>query len=94
MALCDANCNFTYVNIGMPGRYSDGGVFKLCELGKRLIRNDLSFPKSSPISSSSGNIPYFIVGDEAFPLMTSLMRPYPGRGKQKLPLDIAIFNYR
>ncbi|CAI6358305.1 unnamed protein product [Macrosiphum euphorbiae] len=94
LALCDANYNFTYVNIGMPGRCSDGGVLKSCELGKQILSNGLGFPEASPISETSGNIPYFIVADEAFPLLTSMMRPYPGRGKQILPINKKIFNYR
>ena len=36
-------------------------------------------------------IQYVIVGDEAFPLKTYLLRPYPGRD---LSIDKRIFNYR
>jgi len=63
LALCDANYNFTYVHIGIPGRCSDGGVLKSCELGN----NGLGFLEAFPISETSGNTPYFIVADEAFP---------------------------
>ena len=35
-------------------------------------------------------LPYFLVGDEIFPLKTWLMRPYPGT----LDKDQRIFNYR
>jgi len=35
-------------------------------------------------------LPYYIVGDEIFPLKTWLMRPYPG----KLTEEQRIFNYR
>ena len=38
-----------------------------------------------------GKLPYFIVGDEAFPLQSWLLRPFPGRG---IPEDQRIFNYR
>lgn len=75
MAMCDANYNFTCVNIGMPGRCSDAGVFKTCEMRKKIINNDLLFPKPSVISTNSGDIPFYIVADEAFPLLPSLMRP-------------------
>ena len=29
---------------------------------------------------SLGELPYFLVGDEAFPLQLWLLRPYPGHG--------------
>lgn len=37
------------------------------------------------------DVPYVIVGDEAFPLKPWLMRPFPGSG---LSLEKATFNYR
>lgn len=95
LTFCDANYNFTYVNIGIPDRCSDSGVFKSCELGTTILNNSMVFPKSSAVRATSGNIPNFIVADEAFPLHTSITRPYlADRGKQQLPLDIKIFNYR
>lgn len=78
----------------MPGRCSDGGVFRASIMGRKSIDNEFDFPKASPISGNSGNIPYFIVADEAFPLLPNLMRPYPGRGTTKLHINKAIFNYR
>ena len=36
-------------------------------------------------------LPYVIVGDEAFPLKTYLLKPYPSR---QLDLSKRIFNYR
>lgn len=66
----------------MPGRCSDGGVFRFSEMGKLILTNNFDLPKVEPISDNSGDIPYFIVADETFPLLTNLMRPYPGRGLQ------------
>jgi len=94
MAPYDANYNFTCVNIGKPGRCSVGGVFKASEMGKKILNNTLHFPKASAISENYINIPYYIMADEAFSLHTCMMRPYPGRGKSKLPIKEAIFNYR
>lgn len=94
MAMCDANYNFTLVDIGAPGRCSDGGVFSNSNIGKGFVGNDLNFPPPKEIDSNNGPIPYYAVGDEAFPLLENLMRPYPGRGKKKLPLDESVFNYR
>lgn len=94
MAMCDASYNFTVVDIGAPGRCSDGGVFSNSEMGKGFKENKLNFPLAREIDSKNGPIPFFAVADEAFPLLENLMRPYPGRGKNRLPLDEILFNYR
>ncbi|CAF4890583.1 unnamed protein product [Pieris macdunnoughi] len=73
MALVDANYNFTIVNVGSYGKNSDGGIFANSNLGKELQRKNLSLPASYRPGSSTA--PYVLVGDEAFPLKTYLMRP-------------------
>jgi len=92
MALYDSNYNFTCVNIGMPGRCSDGGMFKASKMGKKILNNTLHFSKASAISENYINIPYYLVKNEAFPFHTCMMRPYCG--KSKLHIKEAIFNYR
>ncbi|KAL5243347.1 hypothetical protein ACI65C_010757 [Semiaphis heraclei] len=94
LALCDANYYFTIVDIGSPGRCSDGGIFKECTLGKAILEKKIDFPEPIEIDSANGKIPYYIIADEAFPLMENIMRPYPGRGKAHLPIRESVFNYR
>lgn len=94
LALVDAQYNFLYVNVGCQGRISDGGVFKGCELFRRLEKNLLKLPKPAPISSMTTPtlIPYYFVGDEAFPLCENIMKVYTGnhnRGTRE-----RVFNYR
>lgn len=36
LAICDADYNFTYVNVGAAGSESDGGIFRRCEFGKQV----------------------------------------------------------
>jgi len=90
----DASYNFTLVDIGAAGRCSDRGVFSNSEMDKGFMHNGLSFPAAKEIHDNSGPIPYYALGDEAFPSILNPMRPYPGRGKRKLPLKKFIFNYR
>lgn len=78
MAVVDDDYCFSYINVGCNGRVSDGGVFRECELSAALENNLL--PKN-----------HLIVGDNAFPLKTYLMKPYPG---DNLTLKQKIFNYR
>lgn len=94
MALCDANYNFLIVDIGAPGRCSDGGVFRNSNIGKALNNKLLDLPDPESLDNINGHIPYYFVGDEAFPLLENLIRPYSGRGKANMPRDEEIFNYR
>jgi hypothetical protein len=41
-----------------------------------------------------GKIPHCIVRDEAFPLRSNVMRPFPGRRQNTLDDDEKVFNYR
>ena len=80
------------VDIGDAGRRSDGGVLSNSAFGRALEDNSLSFPPSDPLPGMpSSQVPYVIVGDEAFPLKQHIMRPYPGRN---MPESQAVYNYR
>lgn len=89
--MCDADYKFTLVDIGAEGRHSDGGIFKNSQFGKLIISNKLKLPEPSPIGQGREALNYYLAADEAFPLSTCLMRPYPGR---YLPQMKRIFNYR
>lgn len=48
--------------------------------GQALESGLLAIPEPSPIhGTTSPDVPFVIVGDEAFPLKANMMRPYPGR---------------
>lgn len=81
------------IDLGSPGRQSDGGVLRNSEIGRRLNNNDLALPPPAHLNEDEDNyiIPYYIVGDEAFPLKENLLRPFPGKF---LAQEKRIFNYR
>lgn len=82
MALVDASYKFICVDIGSYGRQSDAGIYSNSILGQALMPpNSLKLPSDAPIVGAEhlGELPYVVVGDEAFPLQAHLMRPYPGR---------------
>uniref|UniRef100_A0A6P7GGM6 Protein ALP1-like isoform X1 n=1 Tax=Diabrotica virgifera virgifera TaxID=50390 RepID=A0A6P7GGM6_DIAVI len=60
-------------------------------MGKLINANNINFPPPSLLGQGDTPFNFYIVGDEAFPLTTSIMRPYPGHF---LPRDKRIFNYR
>ena len=95
LASCDARYNFVLIDVGAEGRNSDGGIFRDSKMKESLENGSLSFPDAEPLNEAQLNVvPYFMVGNEAFPLKTYLMRPFPGRSSGTLPLDKAIYNYR
>ena len=91
LAVCDAQYCFTLLDIGDTGRQSDGGVLANSAFGRSLESGSLSLPCPKPLPGQSSSVPYYFVGDSAFPLKTYMLRPFPGRF---LPEDKQIFNYR
>lgn len=91
LAVCDAAYNFSIVDIGAEGSQSDGGVFRSSEFGQRLHENSLNIPNAAHLPGSDVDMPYFLVGDAAFPLKSYLMKPYGGR---EISQECSIFNYR
>lgn len=79
--MVDGNYNFTCVDIGSYGSQSDGGIFDKSNLFKAIENSKLKIPPGS-----------VIVGDEAFPLKSYLMKPFPRTFQQ--PLREKVFNYR
>ena len=80
------------MDIGDAGRQSDGGVFSKSNFGKAFDSGTLGIPKPRILPNTTENpLPYVFVGDEAFPLKTNMLRPYPGKN---LDEKLAVFNYR
>lgn len=78
LAVVDHDYCFRYINVGCNGKQSDGGVFQQSSLFEAL-ENNLLPPGGC------------LVGDDAFPLKTYLMKPY---SKITLSLEQKVFNYR
>lgn len=91
LAVCDARYRFIKVDIGECGSRGDAGLFNSCELGKEFRAGSWSIPEPRLLPGTSVELPYVIVGDEAFPLSSNLMRPFPGAS---LNSERRIFNYR
>ena len=91
LAVCDYNYCFTLLNIGDYGRLSDGGVLSNSSFGNAMKTNSLALPDADNVAGIKSPIPYFFVGDQAFPLSTNMLRPYLS---SYLQLNQRIFNYR
>lgn len=91
MALVDAHGRFLIIDVGSFGSSSDGGIFKDSTFWKLLQNDKLDVPNPEPIPNTDIVVPYTFVADEAFPLQTNMMRPFPNRD---LNDQKRIFNYR
>ena len=89
--LADANCKFTAIDVGAYGRQRDGGILRELCLGRCLENGRIEIPPPKLLPSTNIVLPYIILGDEAYPLTSYLMRPFP---RQDLNEPNKIFNYR
>lgn len=89
MAVADTSYKFTYFDVGGFGSEGDANIFEACQLGQRLLKGELSFPRDQDVGGKKD--PFFYVADDAFPLNIRIMKPYPGK---KFTEEQTIFNYR
>jgi hypothetical protein len=87
----NANLEFIYVHCGTNGRVCDPGILKETDLYRSLKNNELKIPPPQTPPEVGYKLPFVFIGDEAFPLMENLMKPY---GKHTAGHDEHIFNYR
>lgn len=90
LALVDSNYCFMFADIGCQGRISDGGVLKNSILWNKMENNLLRLPAPNPLTNGNIDLPYVFLGDGAFALHKTLMKPYPG--EQLVDTKERIFN--
>ncbi|XP_068250352.1 putative nuclease HARBI1 [Palaemon carinicauda] len=91
MALADADYKFIWADVGGTGSASDAQIYNDCELKECAEDGTLGFPDPEPLPSDNQDVPYFFIGDDAFALRSTRMKPYNLRG---LTNEQRIFNYR
>ena len=65
---------FLYINVGCPGRCHDSSIFEKSSL-KPLLQSGILKEKAKPINGV--NVGVLVLGDSAFKLSESVMKPYP-----------------
>jgi DDE superfamily endonuclease len=91
LAVVDADMKFIYVDVGSPGKCSDGGIWGDCSLNKKIQSNSLNLPEPKVTIGNNRIVNHVFVGDEAFPLNDRMMRPFSAR---ELDERKRIYNYR
>lgn len=78
MAVADSNYRFVYVDIGGYGKDHDATIFQRTSLWCAIETKKIELPTEESLPGSNKLVPYFLIGDEAFPLHKNLLRPYGG----------------
>ena len=91
LGIVDGDYKFLWVNVGAPGSVSDAGVFNNSTFEPDLREGRLMLPPPDHLPNDNQDTPYFLVGDDAFALRMTMMKPYSHRF---LSHDERIFNYR
>ena len=87
----DANLKFVTVDVGAYGKQNDGGVFRNSAVYQSLETRSLQVPEDTVLLRSKIILPRIFVGDKAYPLTTSIIKPY---SRRILDRNKTIFNYR
>ncbi|XP_037918449.1 putative nuclease HARBI1 [Hermetia illucens] len=85
LAVADAKYKFSYIDVGAYGSEGDAGVFSSSKLGKAMANESLPVPPDAKIHDK--RLPFFFVGDDAFPLGKRLIKPYVPKRNQMLEPD-------
>lgn len=92
MAVTDSQYRFVYVDVGSYGKDGDPTIFSNSTFWKAIENGKLKPPRPEPLpNNQTVNIPYVLVGDEAFALHSHLMRPFGGK---MLSVQKRVYNYR
>ena len=91
LAIAGPDYECLYADVGKNGRVNDGGVWNACKMAKSIENGTASLPQDSRIHENSLQMPYVLLGDDAFALKRYMMKPYP---QKNLSVDKRIYNYR
>ena len=91
LAIVDSQYRFMWINVGCPGRCSDGGIWRESTLHRRVEEGRQGIPAPEPLPGHRTPVPWFFVGDAAFALAPWMQKPFPHRGRTR---PERIYNYR
>ena len=89
LAVVNSSLEFTYVNVGAPGRSNDSSVFNCSNLAE-VIQHEIY--SNHYMMLNGVKLQTHLVADSAFCLSPTLMKPYPDR--PNMAKKYSLFNYR
>jgi hypothetical protein len=96
LALCDSRYRLIFCSFGSFGSSRDAGIYDRSPFKDMLEDGSLNFPPPECLPNSQIKLPFFIIGDSAFPLSHYLMKPYPSSVTRDFTMGKKerIYNYR
>ncbi|KAK3931751.1 Protein ALP1-like [Frankliniella fusca] len=91
MGVSNAKHQFIIVESGASGKRSDANIFHRSNFASKLIHGQLNIPPSCPVSGLTENLPFFFVGDNAYPKSGNFAVPFKG---MSLKDEEMVYNYR
>ena len=85
-----ADAKYRFINTEV-GKQSDVGTFQASEPYHALTDGKLKLPGPATLPQTNVMAPYVLIGDEAYPLLPFVLKPYSG---SNLPLDEEMSNKR
>ena len=76
LALVDGDSKFLWVDMGAAGSTSDAQIFKHTKFRNKIEDGSIGFPNSESLAIGGPKVNFFLLRNDAFPLMLWLMRPY------------------
>ena len=64
-------------DVGMNGRNTNGGNWSQSRWKNGLDKNTMNMPDPTPFTGRNYLLPYVCMGDDAFPLIAYMIKPYP-----------------
>ena len=80
-AVVDARCKFLVIDVGGYGHQLDTTTFRNSTFYTALHDNSIKIPQDDELPNFRIILPYFFIGDGAYPLSEHLMKPYPGKNR-------------
>ena len=94
MVLVNSKYKIIMVDISACGTEGESNTFCNSAFGQQFLAGQIPFPNPKNLPDTHLRAPFVIVGNEAFPSMINLLKPYPRYSKQGTKKSRAVYNYR